>query len=188
MPDLPSPAAPRVEGAAGAAPGPVAPDGTPRRPGAFLRDSAAIALGQYVARGMVLARGWAAAAALGPGGFGIWNALNLIFDYGSYATAGALQGLDLRLPPAVAEGDAPRARRLMAGAWSIVLSGGALFAVLVAATLRWAPVPAGALHLAILMLATALLQLAFQYLSTAVRGYGRCGAVSEGQAVQSVVG
>src|SRR5437762_11870862 len=125
MPDPPSRAAPRVGGAAGAAPGPVDPP--PRRPGAFVRDSAVIALGQYIARGMVLARGWAAAVALGPGGFGVWNALNLIFDYGSYATAGALQGLDLRLPPAVAEGDAPRARKLMAGAWSIVLSGGALF-------------------------------------------------------------
>ena len=45
-----------------------------------------------------------AVVALGPAGFGAWNALNLILDYGGYASGGALQGLDLHLPAPTARG------------------------------------------------------------------------------------
>ncbi len=164
--------------------------GPPRAGGAFVRDSASIAISQYLARAVVLVRGWVAAITLGPAGFGAWTLLNLILDYGSYATLGALQGLDLRLPPAVAAGDAPRARRLMAGAWSIVVAGGVVFAAAVFAGVRWAPRPAAAPGgvLVALMVAAALLQLAFQYYATALRAHGRFRAVGTGQALQAVLG
>ena len=51
--------------------------------GRFVRESLGFAASQYLARVAMLGRGLAAAAALGPAGFGGWNALNLIFDYGS---------------------------------------------------------------------------------------------------------
>ena len=161
----------------------------PARRGAFVRDSAAIALAQYVARAMVLVRGWASALALGPAGYGSWNALNLVFEYGSYASLGALQGLDLALPAAVARGERDRARRLMASALAVIAAGGAAFA---AGTLLVAGRAAGTFtadpRLVALMLAAALLQLVFQYFATALRAHGRFGAVSAGQSTQAVLG
>ena len=69
---------------------------------ALVRHSLGLAFSQYLSRLVLLVRAAASAAALGPAGFGAWNALNLILDYGWYAPLGALQGLDLGLPPAVA--------------------------------------------------------------------------------------
>src|SRR6267143_3782050 len=106
-------------------------------PRKLVRDALGLALSSYIARAALLVRGVVAAAALGPKGYGGWNALNLILDYGSYATLGALQGLDLELPAAVAgapKGHLPEpARRLLAGAWWVVALGGALFSVAVVA-------------------------------------------------------
>jgi len=61
-------------------------------PRKLVRDSLGVALSSYLARLALLVRGVVAAAVLGPRGYGGWNALNLILDYGSYATCGALQG------------------------------------------------------------------------------------------------
>src|SRR2546426_769750 len=88
------------------------------RPRGLIRDALAMASSQYASRAALLVRGLAAAAVLGPHGYGGWNALNLIFDYGAYSPGGALHGLDLELPPAVAQGDGARQRRLMAGGGS----------------------------------------------------------------------
>lgn len=157
----------------------------------FVRDTLVLAVSQYVARAMLLARGVLAAAALGPAGFGQWNALNLILDYGSYAPGGALQGLDLRLPAPTARGDAGEARRLLAGAWSMVLAGGTLFALLlVAALASGRPVLLRGLGWSapLLMLAAALLQLALQYHGSALRARGRFGAVSGSAAAQALLG
>ncbi len=173
-------------------PGTEAPaTGTPTpRHGAFVRDSAAIALGQYVARAMMLARGWGAAIALGPAGYGTLNALNLILDYGSYAGFGALEGLDLRLPGAVGSGDRATARRLMAAAWAIIVAGGVAFAGVVALMLAAAPRPdlIPDPRLALAMLLAVMLQLAFKYLAASLRAHGRFGAVSAGQSTQAVLG
>jgi O-antigen/teichoic acid export membrane protein len=157
----------------------------------FLRDSLGVAASQYVARAAVLARGVVAAAALGPLGFGGWNALNLILDYGNYATAGAQQGLELKLPSAAAQGDRTLAARRMAGAWSVILIAGAVFAAGVLLYLAcggrgletgwgWGP-PA-------LMLLVALLQLTLQYHLTALRAHGEFATASTAQAAQAVVG
>lgn len=163
----------------------------PVHPRKFVRDWLGTALSQYLARIALLLRGVVAAAALGPLGYGAWNALNLLLDYGAYASCGALQGLDLRLPSAVARGDRTDARRVMAGAWAVVALGGALFAlisllVLAGGDLRlmspwgWGP-PS-------LMLAAALFQLAIQYHAGALRAHGEFRAVSEALALQAMVG
>lgn len=157
----------------------------------FVGDTLGLAASQYVARAVLLARGVVAAVALGPAGFGAWNALNLILDYGTFASAGVLQGLDLRLPAPTVRGDAAAARRLLAGAWSVVTAGGALFALLVVGSLAtghpallrglgWGP--------PLLMLAAALLQLAVQYHGSALRARGRFGAVSGSAAAQALLG
>jgi O-antigen/teichoic acid export membrane protein len=157
----------------------------------FVRDTLGLALSQYLARGILLARGVLAAIALGPAGFGQWNALNLILDYGGYASSGALQGLDLRLPAPTARGDTGEARRLLAGAWSMVLAGGTLFALLVVAAFasgRPALLSGLGWNAPILMLAAALLQLVLQYHGSALRARGRFGAVSGSSAAQALLG
>ena len=160
-------------------------------PRKFVRDSLATALSQYLARVALLLRAVVAAAALGPLGYGAWNALNLLLDYGAYASCGALQGLDLRLPSAAARGDRAEARRVMAGAWSVVAIGGAVFALATALFLAsgyrriatpwgWGP--------PVLMLVAALLQIAIQYHTGALRAHGEFRAVSEAHATQAVLG
>ena len=160
-------------------------------PRKFVRDSLGTALSQTLARFAMLLRGVVAAAALGPLGYGAWNALNLLLDYGAYASAGALQGLDLRLPPAAARGDQAEAQRVMAGAWSVVAIGGGLFALATVLCLMggfgrivspwgWGP--------PLLMLVAALLQLAIQYHAGALRAQGEFRAVSEAHALQALLG
>ena len=157
----------------------------------FVRDTLGLAVSQYLARGILLARGVLAAIALGPAGFGQWNALNLILDYGGYAPVGVLQGLDLRLPAPTARGDAGEARRLLAGAWSMVLAGGTLFALLLVAAFasgRPALLRGLGWSAPLLMLAAALLQLVLQYHGSALRARGRFGVVSGSSAAQALLG
>ena len=157
----------------------------------FVGDTLGLAASQYAARAVLLARGVVSAVALGPAGFGAWNALNLILDYGTFASGGVLQGLDLRLPGPTVRGEAREARRLLAGAWSVVLLGGGLYALLVVGTLAtghpallrglgWGP--------PLLMLGAALLQLVIQYQGSALRARGRFGAVSGSAAAQALLG
>lgn len=155
----------------------------------FLRDAAGVAVGQYVARAALLVRGIVAASALGPAGYGGWNALNLILDYGTYAAAGAQQGLELQLPGAVAGGDAPLARSRLRGAWSVSALGIAAFGVVVAllvagggrlAATGWTP--------PLLLLAAVALQIAIQQQATLLRARGRFDAVSLGLGLQALVG
>ncbi|MGH2669105.1 MAG: oligosaccharide flippase family protein, partial [bacterium] len=157
----------------------------------FIRDALGTALGHYVARVAVLLRGLVAAAAMGPVGYGAWNALNLLLDYGYYAPCGALQGLDLDLPPVAVRGDRERAGRLMAGAWAVSLLGAVLFALGVAAYLAagpraiaaaWGPgAPA-------LMLVAVFLQAAVQYHAGSLRAHGEFQRVSAALAIQGVLG
>jgi O-antigen/teichoic acid export membrane protein len=157
----------------------------------FVRDALGLAVSQYLARGILLARGLLAAVALGPAGFGQWNALNLILDYGGYASSGALQGLDLRLPAPTARGEAGEARRLLAGAWTMVLAGGTLLALAVIAALALGrPTMLRGLGWSapLMMLAAALLQLGLQYHGSALRARGRFGAVSGSAAAQALLG
>ena len=164
-------------------------------PRKFVRDSLGVALSSAIGRVALLARGVVAAAALGPLGYGGWNALNLILDYGSYATCGALQGLDLELPAAVSgappAGGPDQARRLLAGAWGIVAMGGLLFSLIVLAALASGR-PRGARTLGLLppllMLAAALLQLAIQYHVSDLKARAEFGTVSRAAASQVLIG
>jgi len=157
----------------------------------FVRDSAVYALSQYASRAMMLARGLAAAAALGPAGVGAWNALVLVLDYGSYASLGSLYGLDLKLPPAVARGESEGARASMRGAWGLTLAGGAVFALVVVAYLRagtWLALTGWGWGPPFLMLAAVFAQLALHYHAATLRAHGDFGAVSAATTIQAVVG
>ncbi|TMQ72677.1 MAG: hypothetical protein E6K80_02130 [Candidatus Eisenbacteria bacterium] len=157
----------------------------------FLRDSLGLAGSQYLARAMVLMRGVAAAAALGPAGLGAWNALNLILDYGAYASVGAIQGLDLMLPPAVARGETERARRAMRGAWWITVSGAIAFALLVTALLAtgtWVEHSGWGWKAPALMLAAVALQLAILYHVAALKAHGAFPFISVGLSLQAILG
>lgn len=154
----------------------------------FVRDSLGVAASQYLARAVLLARGVVAAAALGPAGFGAWNALSLVLDYGGYASAGSLQGLELTLPAQA--GTPAAARRLMRAAWTLVVLGGLAFGVLLAAHLatgsplsaRWG------LAAPLLMLAAAWVQLVVLYHTTALRALGDFTRPSVAAAAQALVG
>jgi O-antigen/teichoic acid export membrane protein len=157
----------------------------------FLRDALSIAASQYIARGVLLARGVIAAAALGPRGYGHWNALHLVFDYGPFATAGAVQGLDLAMPGASARGDRALEVRLMRGAWTAAIAGSALFGAVLAVHLAtgrraiaagWGP---GAV---VLMMVAACFQIALQVQAAALRARGRFDAVSLATGVQALAG
>ena len=161
----------------------------PRR--GLVAESSRFALSQYLSRAMLLARGLVAAAALGPAGFGAWNALVLILDYGSYASLGALYGLDLELPPAVVSGDASRATRAMRGAWGLALAGGAAFAVAVVAYLAagtWLAVTGWGWGPPLLMLAAVFVQLTFHYHASVLRARGDFAAVSAAVTLQASIG
>ncbi len=163
----------------------------PLHPRTFVRDTLGTALGQYVARVALLLRGVVAAAALGPIGFGAWNALNLLLDYGAYASCGALQGLDLELPAAAARADHERARRVMAGAWTFGVLGTVVFALgtaiylatgtrRIAWTWGWGP--------PMLMLLVVGLHLAIQYHASSLRAHGEFQRVSAALVTQAVLG
>lgn len=158
-------------------------------PRKLIRDVFGVALSQYVARAILLVRGVVAAAALGPLGYGGWNAINLVLDYGAYASAGVLQGLDVRLPAAA--GDRERSRALLSGAWSIVWWGGMAFAIALVvylATGERAVESTWGSAAPLLMGAAALLQLAIQFYGSTLKARGRFGPVSAALGVQFVVG
>jgi O-antigen/teichoic acid export membrane protein len=158
---------------------------------ALVRHSLGLAFSQYLSRVLLLLRAAASAAALGPAGFGAWNALNLILDYGTHASLGALQGLDLGLPPLVARSESERARRMMSGAWAAVILGGAFFALVVVVLLlngRAAMLGAWGFGAPALMLVAAGFQLAIQYHVSALRAHGDFDAVIGAQNLQAVVG
>jgi O-antigen/teichoic acid export membrane protein len=160
-------------------------------PRTLLRHSFGLALATYVARAVLLARGLVAAVVLGPAGFGTWNALSLVADYGGYASAGALQGLELRLPVAVADGDHARARVQLQGAWAVILAAFAVFALAVGAVLmRGAPALTATAGPgpALLLLAAAGAQLALQVHATALKARGDFPAVSRATALQALLG
>ena len=156
-----------------------------------VRDILAVALGQYLARAVLLLRGLVTAGVLGPRGAGSWNALNLVLDYGAYASLGAIDGLELRLPGAVGHGDRTRAERLMRGAWTVVLLGGALLAAglaLYVATGDRAIEGAWGAGAPALMLVAALIQLTIYYHASSLRAHGAFGTVSAAFASQALIG
>ena len=96
----------------------------------FIRDSLGYAISQYLVRFLTTVRGLVAARLLGPGGYGAWNAIMLIMDYGTYAPAGTFSGLDQAVPARIVDGDAAKLDRLKrAGFLNVLLTTGAFAAV-----------------------------------------------------------
>jgi O-antigen/teichoic acid export membrane protein len=157
----------------------------------FVRQSLGVVSSQYLSRAVGLVRGLVAAAVLGPVGFGAWNALSLILDYGSYASLGAIQGLDLVLPAAALRGETGPARTAMRGAWWVTLVGGVLFAIAVAVHLAsgtWLSLSRWGWGAPALMLAAAFVQLAIQYHVSSLRASREFEVVSIGLSLQAIVG
>ncbi len=91
----------------------------------FIRDSLGLAISQYLVRFLTTLRGLVAARMLGPGGYGAWNAIMLIVDYGTYAPAGTFSGLDQAVPARIVDGDAARLDRLKrAGLLNVLVTTG----------------------------------------------------------------
>ena len=158
---------------------------------ALVRHSLGLAASHYLSRLLLLLRAAASAAALGPGGFGTWNALNLILDFGGYASIGALQGLELELPPAASRRDEERSRRIMSAAWGMVVIGAAAFGAIVVAVLgmrRGGMLVTWGYGPPLLMVAAAWLQLAFQYHASCLKAHGDFDTVSAAQSVQATIG
>ena len=103
----------------------------------FTRDSLGLAVTQYLVRAMSMARGFVAAKLLDPMGFGAWNALQLMMDYGALAPLGTQQGLDLLVPSRLVEGDPRRIQRVKQAA---LFNSVALTLMFAALGLAWASI------------------------------------------------
>ncbi len=89
----------------------------------LVRDSIGFAASQYLVRFLTTARGLVAARLLGPSGYGAWNAIMLIMDYGTYGPAGTYAGLDQAVPARIVDGDAKRLDRVKrAGLFNVVVT------------------------------------------------------------------
>jgi len=94
----------------------------------FVRDSLGFAISQYVVRALSTLRGLLAARLLGPAGYGDWNAIMLLMDYGTNAHSCTLAGLDQAVPARIVDGDEARLAAVKrAGLFNIMLVSG-LFA------------------------------------------------------------
>jgi O-antigen/teichoic acid export membrane protein len=74
----------------------------------FIRDSLGFAVSQYLVRFLTTLRGLVAARLLGPAGYGDWNAILLLMDYGTNAHSCTLAGLDQAVPARIVDGDEAR--------------------------------------------------------------------------------
>lgn len=91
-------------------------------PRKMVRDSLGFASAQFLVRAAIIARTVLAARLLGPSVFGIWNALQLLMDYGALAPLGTVQGLDQMVPRRIVDQNPPAlARVARAGITSILL-------------------------------------------------------------------
>jgi O-antigen/teichoic acid export membrane protein len=91
-------------------------------PRKLVRDSIGYAISQFIVRAAMIVRTIAAARWLGPQVYGAWNALQLFMDYGTLAPLGTQQGLDQRVPRAIADADPERLAHVKrAGFTNIVL-------------------------------------------------------------------
>lgn len=97
----------------------------PRRK--FLRELFGFAATQYVVRAVMMVRGILAARLLGPQAYGAWNALQIMMDYGAFASSGTLQGLDQMVPSRLVAQDSEGANRIKRAALANILFATALF-------------------------------------------------------------
>lgn len=160
-------------------------------PRQFVRDTAGIALSQYLSRFVQMFRGLIAARVLGPAAFGSWNALLLVVDYGLLTQLGLQQGLDQEVPASLAKDPPARTDRLKRGGvagmillWTVFALGVAIYLLVKPRRLAEGWGPAGVL----LMVFSVLLQELIFYHGTLLRSHGRIGTVSVALSIQAVLG
>lgn len=160
-------------------------------PRKFVRDAIGFASSQYVVRFLATLRGLIAARVLGPAGYGAWNALMLVVDYGLYAPLGTFQGLDQAVPARIVDGDAHRLDRVKrAGLFNVIVST-ILFATL---TLLYFGRTPGQLRsvwglsgLALALVCVVLTGVSYYHL-TLMRSHGNIEAVSRWWLFQGTIG
>ncbi|MGH7729918.1 MAG: lipopolysaccharide biosynthesis protein, partial [Candidatus Eiseniibacteriota bacterium] len=157
----------------------------------FIRDSLGFAISQYLVRFLTTVRGLVAARLLGPAGYGAWNAIMLIIDYGTYAPAGTFSGLDRTVPARIVDGDAMRLDRLKrAGLLNVLVTTG----LFTAAGLLYFARSTGQIAIAwgfggvVVALACVALHAVSYYHLTLLRSHGNIGAVSLWFLLQGTIG
>jgi len=157
----------------------------------FMRDTAGMALSQYLSRFVQMFRGVVAARVLGPSAYGSWNALLLVLDYGLLVQLGLQQGLDQEIPGALAKEPKDRVDRLKRGGIAGMLVLWLLFAVGMVVYLWTKPrrLAQGWGETGVLVMVVAVvLQMILFYHGTLLRSHGRIGEVSRMLSVQAIVG
>ena len=157
----------------------------------FIRDSLGYAVSQYLVRFLTTLRGLLAARLLGPGGYGSWNALILIMDYGINAHACTFAGLDQAVPAKIVDGDEAQLARVKRSGLFNVLVTTALIAV---ACLVYFGRSHGQIRQAWgmggvwMMLGCVALTVFSYYHHTLLRSHGNMGAVSLWYLLQGTIG
>jgi len=160
-------------------------------PPRFVRDTAGVAISQYLSRFVQLFRGIVAARLLGPAAYGSWNALLLVLDYGILSQLGLQQGLDQEIPGAITRGNEAETQTLKKGGVSGMIVLWILFAAAIGAYLAMTPRRVaegwGAAGVMLMVLAVLLQEMIF-YHGTLLRSHGRIGVVSKALTVQAIAG
>lgn len=157
----------------------------------FIRDSLGYAVSQYLVRFLTTLRGLLAARLLGPGGYGSWNALMLIMDYGINAHSITFAGLDQAVPARIVDGDQALLTRVKrSGLFNVLVT----TALIVLVCLVYFGRSTGQVRVAwgmtgvCLMLGCVALTVFSYYHHTLLRSHGNMGAVSMWYLLQGTIG
>lgn len=100
-------------------------------PRKLVRDSVGFAATQYVVRVALMLRALIAMRLLSPMAYGAWNAITLLFDYGTLAPLSTQQGLDQAVPGRIVAGESTALDRLKRAGLFNILALTALMGILV---------------------------------------------------------
>lgn len=160
-------------------------------PRKLIRDSVRFAFSLSVVRVALMARGLVAAKLLGPLGYGAWNAIQLMMDYGVFAAAGTQQGLDQAVPAKIVGGDRVALDRLKRAGFANIVLTTLLF---IAGCLVWASSGSSRLldtwgfaGIALALLCVLAVNIAYYGLSL-LRSHGDMNTVSTWFVMQGLIG
>lgn len=160
-------------------------------PRKLVRDSVGFAFSLSVVRTALMARGLIAARLLGPLGYGAWNAIQLMMDYGVFAAAGTQQGLDQAVPARIVAGNREALERLKRAGFANILLTTLLF---IAGCLVWASSGSSRLlgawgfaGLALALFCVLAVNIAYYGLSL-LRSHGDMNTVSTWFVIQGLIG
>lgn len=160
-------------------------------PRKLIRDYVRFAFSLSVVRVALMARGLLAARMLGPLGYGAWNAMQLMMDYGVFAAAGTQQGLDQAVPARIVAGDPVALERIKRAGFANILLMTLLF---MAGCLIWASAGSSRLlgvwgfpGIALALSCVLAVNLAY-YGLTLLRSHGEMTTVSTWFVIQGLTG